>query len=157
MPDPNGTAVVMKCADMSELQEYLCCLSLQLNSDFFEIVPVEFHVHNIVCNEIDIESSKKSNSSEFNSQSINNRVQKAQEYEESKNIPETNETTCRRQPRLSKNKECMKRKRSQESDLERQIRLEKNNGCQKRKRAQESDLQREIRLEKDKASHKRKR
>ena len=111
MPDPNGTAVVMKCADMSELQEYLCCLSLQLNSDFFEIVPVEFHVHNIVCNEIDIESSKNSNSSEFNSQSINNRVQKAQEYEESKNIPETNETTCRRQPRLSKNKECMKRKK----------------------------------------------
>ena len=31
MPDLNGTAVVMKCADVSELEQYLCFLSLQLN------------------------------------------------------------------------------------------------------------------------------
>ena len=42
MPDPNGTAAVMKFADISKLEEYLRSLSLQLNTAFFEIVPVAF-------------------------------------------------------------------------------------------------------------------
>ena len=31
MPDLNGTVVVMKCADVSELEQFLCFLPLQLN------------------------------------------------------------------------------------------------------------------------------
>ena len=31
MPDPNGTAAVMKCVYVSELEQHLCFLSLQLN------------------------------------------------------------------------------------------------------------------------------
>ena len=37
MPDPNGTAAVMKFSDISKLEEYLCSLSLELNNAFFEI------------------------------------------------------------------------------------------------------------------------
>ena len=36
MPDPNDSAVVMKFADISKLEEYLCPLSLELNTAFFE-------------------------------------------------------------------------------------------------------------------------
>ena len=42
MPDSNGTAVVMKCFDISTLHQYLRSLSIELNSEFFEIVPVQF-------------------------------------------------------------------------------------------------------------------
>ena len=43
MPDPNGTAIVMKCTNINELEKYLSSLSLLLNSIYFEIVPVEFY------------------------------------------------------------------------------------------------------------------
>ena len=36
MPDHNDSAVVMKFADISKLEEYLCSLSLELNTTFFE-------------------------------------------------------------------------------------------------------------------------
>ena len=32
MPDPNGTAVVMKYSGLSELEQYLCSLSNELNT-----------------------------------------------------------------------------------------------------------------------------
>ena len=35
MPDQNGTAVVMKCADIETLEQYLTCLSHELNTDLF--------------------------------------------------------------------------------------------------------------------------
>ena len=47
MPHPNGTSVVMKSADICSLEEYLYSVSLELNSELFEIVPVEFHIHNV--------------------------------------------------------------------------------------------------------------
>jgi hypothetical protein len=53
MPDPNGTAVVMKFADIYKLEEYLCSISLELNSELFEIVPVEFRIHSIPANVTD--------------------------------------------------------------------------------------------------------
>ena len=43
MPDPNSTAVVMKCDDVSQLEQYLCSHSVQLNVECFEVVPVEFY------------------------------------------------------------------------------------------------------------------
>ena len=42
MPDPNGTAVIMKCSTINILFEYLCDLAFELNTDIFEVVPVEF-------------------------------------------------------------------------------------------------------------------
>ena len=35
-------AVVMKCDDVSRLEQYLCSLSVQLNVECFEFAPVEF-------------------------------------------------------------------------------------------------------------------
>ena len=43
MPDANGTVVVMKCVDIIMLEQYLCSLSLELNTELFEIMPVQFH------------------------------------------------------------------------------------------------------------------
>ena len=43
MPDPNGTAALMKCDDVSQLEQYLCSLSVQLNVECSEVVPVEFY------------------------------------------------------------------------------------------------------------------
>ena len=43
MPNPNGTAVVMKFANILELEEYLYCLAVALHTNLFEIVPLHFH------------------------------------------------------------------------------------------------------------------
>ena len=42
MPDPNGTAVVMKYSSLSEVEEHICSLSSELNTNLFEVVPVQF-------------------------------------------------------------------------------------------------------------------
>jgi hypothetical protein len=42
MLDDNGTAVVMKCCDLTTLEQYLRSLSIELSSEFFEIMPVQF-------------------------------------------------------------------------------------------------------------------
>ncbi len=44
MPDPNGTAVVMKFTDNHGLEQHLYSLSIKLHSNIFEIVPVQFNV-----------------------------------------------------------------------------------------------------------------
>ena len=46
MPDPNGTAVVMKFANILELEQYLYSLSMTLHANLFEIVPVRLNVCN---------------------------------------------------------------------------------------------------------------
>jgi hypothetical protein len=45
MPDPNGT-VVMKFANILELEQYLYSLSMTLHANLFEIVPVRLNVCN---------------------------------------------------------------------------------------------------------------
>ncbi len=45
MPDPNGTAAVMKFPSIFMLEQHLYSLFCDLNSHFFEVVPVEFHIH----------------------------------------------------------------------------------------------------------------
>ena len=40
MFNPNGTAVVMKFANILELEQYLYCLAVALNTNLFEIVPL---------------------------------------------------------------------------------------------------------------------
>ena len=38
----SSIADVMKCDDVSQLEQYLCSLPVQLNVECFEVVPVEF-------------------------------------------------------------------------------------------------------------------
>jgi hypothetical protein len=44
MPDPNGTAVVMKFANILDLEQYLYSLSMLLHANLFEIVPVRLNL-----------------------------------------------------------------------------------------------------------------
>jgi hypothetical protein len=47
MPDPNGTAVVMKFANILELEQYLYSLSMTLHANSFEIVPVQLNIKHV--------------------------------------------------------------------------------------------------------------
>ena len=49
MPAPNGTAVLMEFHDLSNLKDYICMLSIALNTSYFEIVPVTFTKQIIHC------------------------------------------------------------------------------------------------------------
>ena len=44
MPDPNGTAVVMKFANTHQLEQFLYSLSIELHSNIFEVVPVQLNI-----------------------------------------------------------------------------------------------------------------
>ena len=44
MPDPNGTAVVMKFTNILELEQYWYSLSIELHANIFEIVPVQLNM-----------------------------------------------------------------------------------------------------------------
>ena len=106
MPDPNGTAAVMKFADISKLEEYLCSLSLELNTAFFEIVTVAFEKITIQGNVTNKAHSKKNKPNESETQKTN-RLQKAREYK--------------------------KRRILEETEIERKIRLKKSNAYQKQR------------------------
>jgi hypothetical protein len=44
MPDPNGTAVVMKFVNIRDLEQYLYSVSMTLHANLFEIVPVRLNL-----------------------------------------------------------------------------------------------------------------
>ena len=44
MPDPNGTAVVMKFYNIPELEQYLYSLSIELHTNISEVVPVQLNI-----------------------------------------------------------------------------------------------------------------
>jgi hypothetical protein len=60
MPDPNGTAVVMKYTDINALERYLCSLSAELNVEIFEIGPVGFEPHGHLYNNCEITNKGQS-------------------------------------------------------------------------------------------------
>ena len=105
VPDPNGTVIVMKCTNISELEKYLSSLSLLLNSIYFEIVPVEFYtgiVEDPFISKPEQSSSKAKRLQETDVQR-QNRLQKAREYRRKKL---SEETESQRQVRLNKKKNC---------------------------------------------------
>ena len=156
MPDPNGTAVVMKCADICSLEEYLYSISLQLNTELFEFVPVEFHEHNADSDMINVnkvDNSHKTKSTESETQRLS-RLQTARKYIRRRLLEETD---IEKKIRLERYNAPRKRKISQQAETERQIRLNKQNASKKQRLSKETDSQRQIRLAKTNAYHKRKR
>ena len=117
MPDPNGTAVVMKFANIVELEQYLYSLSMTLHANLFEIVPVRLNV----CNAAEQK----------------NDCVKDQEYVQKKRLLVENEGD--KQARLKKASEYNKRKQLNETDKERQIRLQKASVYKKRMQSEETD------------------
>ena len=142
MPDPNGTAVVMKCDDLIELEQYLCSLSSELRTNLFEIVPVELHV-NQFCNNLEEAESEK-----------HSRLEKDKKYQKRKR---SEETEIEKQTRLENIRKSQKRRRSAETDSEKQARLEKARESQQQKRSAETDSQKQARLEKARKSQQQKR
>ena len=156
MPDPNGTAVVMKFSNIHELEQYLYSLSIELHTNIFEVVPVQLNI----C-KASKQKTKRVNDHEYQGKirSVETeaakqvRLNKANEYKKRKQSEETN---CERQIRLQKEKESKKRKQSEETDSERQVRLQKERESKKRKRSEEIDSERQVKLQQKKESKKRK-
>ena len=112
MPDANGTAVVMKCGDITMLEQYLCSLSLELNSELFEIVPVQFHCDALSQSVAlyDFQNIRKRKRHETDSQKLK-RLAKAREYKQTKILEETPKE---RESRLAKMRTyCMKKKKTE--------------------------------------------
>ena len=117
MPDPNGTAVVMKYSGLSELEQYLCSLSNELNTNLFEIVPVSL-------------------SSELNTNLFETSIDNARKCKKRK----SKSVVCdsEKQTRLEYDRMYQKRKRAEETANEKQTRLKNRRMYQKRKRAEKA-------------------
>ncbi len=141
MPNPNGTAVVMN--NVINLEQHLYILSVELNTNLFEIVPVQL----IAC---------ETNSGQ---RKVNDhkRPIRLKSDRESKKRKRSEETDSDRQIRLQKANEFKRRKQLNETDSNRLIRLEKDRESKKRKKLNKSDSKRQLRLEKDRLCHKQKR
>ena len=129
MPDPNGTAAVMKFANISKLEEYLCSLSLQLNTAFFKIVPVAFEKITIQGNVTNKAHSTKNKPNESETLKVD-RLQKAREYKRRRILEETEN---QREIRLKERNAYQKHRLYNKSESQKQIRLEKKNASQKRR------------------------
>ena len=129
MPDPNGTAVVMKFNNALELEQYLYCLSIKLHANLYEIVPVKVNKSTTAQQIL----SKGTKDQQYHNCSPENKGDKgatlqeeSQKANECKKRWKANETDLQRQNRLERDRLHKKLKRSQETDYEKQIRLEKN-------------------------------
>ncbi len=180
MPDPNGTAVVMKFANIHELEQHLYSLSIELHSNIFEVVPVQLNMckaskqktkcvndqeyqrkrRSVETEGVKQARLKKASESKERKQSQetdNERQTRLQKVSESKKRKQSEETDSERQLRLQHETDSKKTKRSEETDSERQVRLQKKTESKKRKRSQETDSERQVRLQKETESKKRKR
>ena len=160
MPDPNGTAVVMKFANILELEQYLYSLSMLLHANLFEIVPVRLNICKSNC--VKDQQARLKKASEYkkrkqSEETDSERQIRLQKLSESIKQKRSEETYSERQIRLQKDSESKKRKRSEEIDPKKEIRLQKDSESKKRKRSEETDPKKEIRLQKDSESKKRKR
>ena len=101
MPNPSGTAVVMKFANILELEQYLYCLAVALHTNSFEIVSLHLHK----CG-----AKQKA------------KCAKDQDYQKKRR---SGETKLDRQLRLKNANIYEKRQQSNEIDSDKQIRLQK--------------------------------
>ena len=127
MPDSHGTAVLMKYTSIIELEQYLCCLSRELNTNLFEIVAVEIKPLNF-----DSSGLAKTTS-----------CLKGMEGQQVRLTNKEFQTASR----LDKARERMKRKRGAETTSQKQSRLENARNYQKQKRTQETPHERQTGLE----------
>ncbi len=140
----------MKFTDIHELEQHLYYLSIELHSNIFEIVPVQFNI----C-KASKQKTKHVNDQEYQRkrQSVETEgakqvgLGKASEYKKRKQSEETN---SERQIRLQKERESKKRKQSEKTDNERQVSLQKMSESKKRKWSKETGNERQVRAPKRK-------
>ena len=102
MPDPNGTAVVMKFKNILDLEQYLYSVSMELHTNLFEIVPLQLNKHT---------------ASKTMAKCIRDK-----EYQKKRRSLETEGTKI---ARLQKAVDLKKRRQSEETDSKKQSRLTK--------------------------------
>ena len=102
MPDPNGTAVFMKYTDINQLKEFIHSLSHELNTNLFEITPVQLtlitDIHQIMRGRL-----------EFAKQCVKQK--------------RSVETGSENKTRLQNDRNCQKRKLAVETESEKENRL----------------------------------
>ena len=114
MPDPNGTAVVLKFDSLCELENHLCSLSSELDTNLFEVVPVQLkQAYNAKTHM----KQKRSKETECEKQI---RLEKARKYKKRKR---DGETETEKQTRLENARKYKKRKQAGKACVENEIRL----------------------------------
>ena len=158
MPDPNGTAVVIKYNDILELEQYLCSLSTELNTNLFEIVPVQLCIDSKHLQEpkIRLEKDRMYRKRKQAEESPCERQSRLDDNK-SQQRKQADESLCQRQTRLDNKKKSQQRKQADESLCQRQTRLDNKKKSQQRKRSQETESDKHTRLEKATMYKKRKR
>ena len=160
MPDPNGTAVLMKCSAISILVQYLCDLAFELHTNIFEVVPVEISKEQICENEILISQTKCSNVLKRKRSQKSNSKKKQRESEKQARLDKTstfnraqrlNATESERWTRLNKRNAFDRQKSLNETESERRARLNKRNAFNCEKRLNETDSERNARVSKRKS------
>ena len=124
MPNPNGTAVVMKFINTLELEQYLYYLSIKLHANLYEIVAVQV------------------NKSTTAKQILSN-CTKDQEYQKNFSMENKGDKQAGLQKESQKGNECKKRKKANETDLQNQNRLERDRLYKKQKRSEETDYEKQ--------------
>ena len=122
MPDPNGTAVVIKFSNISDLEQFLYYLSKNLHVNLFEVVLMYVTKTNFRLNK----DTAKRNQSQV--------------------------TENKQQARLEKDRESKKQKRLSETDSEQQLRLENDRQSKRQKRLNETENERQSKKQARKVS-----
>ena len=150
MPDDNGTAVVMKCCNITALGQYLCSLAINLNSQFFEIMPVAFLSSTITQSLI----LSNINSNQSKDDAKQKRRARAQMYNKRKRLEET---PLEKECRLEKMRVYRKNRKLMETSLEKQTRLDAHKVYNKKRISEETASERQDRLNALKAYRNKKR
>ena len=159
----------MKCYDLAALDQYICSLAINLNTQFFEITPVTLCSYNItqsslsssihISNGNNIEKEKQLDKSQISRKrklleqtpvQRENRQEKMRAYRKHKKLTETK---LERQNRLDVQKAYKKKRLSQESQTTRQARLNAQKAYQKKIISDQTQSQTEKRLNANKACY----
>ena len=166
MPDENGTAVVIKCDNIGMLVQYLHCLSYELNSDLFEIVPVQFYCcsQNQFSSLLNIYVNPWERQLKETDKHREKRLAKSREYKRKRRLEETPQ---QREALLKKlkiyrmeHKEQLKayreKRKLKETNTERRIKLDAKKRSYNKMISQETESKRQTRLEKKKSDYQKK-
>ena len=121
----------MTFTNIIELEQYLYCLSMELHTNSFEIVPVQLNI--------------------WKNFDRKTKCLKDQEYQR---VRRSEENECDKQARLNKSNQHNKIKLSEEADTQKQIRLQNDRESKKRKLSIETESERQIKLQKESESKK---
>lgn len=123
MPCNNGTAVLIKCDTLGELEQHFHLLSRELNTNVFEIVPVQLLLSTGSCDPVTSNNTNKQT-----------KLRNDREYHRLKRLEESENA---RQTRMENDRVYQKRKLTLETECQKQLRLENARKYKKRKQVEQ--------------------